>query len=159
MMTWYPPIAVFAGIIASWFGVGGGTVKGPLLMELGILPEVTTATSSTMMLFTTISAVSGYIAMNRLVSFPPFLLFLSLSRTTDKCSFQLIFTACLLWDSDVLHLNHLHAYCAACLEIDYNKALQAFPRNIPLCYGLSLGCSWHAPDKQGYSSGYCAWAF
>ena len=86
MMTWYPPIAVFAGIIASWFGVGGGTVKGPLLMELGILPEVTTATSSTMMLFTTISAVSGYIAMNRLVSFPPSLLFLSLTPLTNVLS-------------------------------------------------------------------------
>eukprot|EP00205_Picochlorum_sp_RCC944_P001869 CAMPEP_0182607324 /NCGR_PEP_ID=MMETSP1330-20130603/2031_1 /TAXON_ID=464278 /ORGANISM="Picochlorum sp., Strain RCC944" /LENGTH=524 /DNA_ID=CAMNT_0024825903 /DNA_START=122 /DNA_END=1696 /DNA_ORIENTATION=- len=75
MMTWYPPIAVFAGIIASWFGVGGGTVKGPLLMELGILPEVTTATSSTMMLFTTISAVSGYIAMNRLLVYYGILMF------------------------------------------------------------------------------------
>ena len=74
-MIWYPVIAVFAGIIASWFGVGGGTVKGPMLMELGMLPEVTTATSSTMMLFTTFSAVAGYIAMQRVLVYYGILMF------------------------------------------------------------------------------------
>ena len=49
MFKIYPLVAVLAGVIASWFGVGGGTVKGPLLMHLGILPEVVAATSSAMM--------------------------------------------------------------------------------------------------------------
>jgi len=85
MMMWYPPISVFAGVIASWFGVGGGTVKGPLLMELGLLPEVTAATSSTMMLFTTVSAVSGYIAMSRVLVYYGILMF-SISTLCTLCA-------------------------------------------------------------------------
>ena len=71
----YPLVAILAGVIAAWFGLGGGIVKGPLLMELGLLPEVVVATSSTMMLFTTLSSVCGYIAMQRLLVYYGALLF------------------------------------------------------------------------------------
>ncbi|UPR00081.1 sulfite exporter TauE/SafE family protein [Chloropicon primus] len=71
----YPSVAVLAGVIAAWFGLGGGIVKGPLLMELGLLPEVVVATSSAMMLFTTLSTVCGYIAMRRLLVYYAVLLF------------------------------------------------------------------------------------
>lgn len=75
MFKIYPLVAVLAGVIASWFGVGGGTVKGPLLMHLGILPEVVAATSSAMMVFTTFSSVAGYIAMRRVLVWYALLMF------------------------------------------------------------------------------------
>jgi uncharacterized membrane protein YfcA len=31
------------------FGVGGGIVKGPLMLEMGVMPDVAAATSATMM--------------------------------------------------------------------------------------------------------------
>jgi hypothetical protein len=48
----YPAMCSFAGLIAGMFGVGGGIVKGPLMLALGVLPEVAAATSATMILFT-----------------------------------------------------------------------------------------------------------
>jgi uncharacterized membrane protein YfcA len=48
----YPAACSFAGVIAGMFGVGGGIVKGPLMLHLGSLPEVAAATSATMILFT-----------------------------------------------------------------------------------------------------------
>ena len=48
----YPLWCSCAGIIAGMFGVGGGIVKGPLMLHLGVLPEVAAATSATMILFT-----------------------------------------------------------------------------------------------------------
>ena len=48
----YPAACSCAGVIAGMFGVGGGIVKGPLMLHLGVLPEVAAATSATMILFT-----------------------------------------------------------------------------------------------------------
>ena len=48
----YPALCSIAGIIAGMFGVGGGIVKGPLMLALGVLPDVAAATSATMILFT-----------------------------------------------------------------------------------------------------------
>ena len=48
----YPLLCSGSGVIAGMFGVGGGIVKGPLMLHLGVLPEVAAATSATMILFT-----------------------------------------------------------------------------------------------------------
>merc|ERR1712232_1432557 len=48
------------GIFAGLFGVGGGIVKGPLLLEMGVRPDVTAATAATMMLFTTSAACVSF---------------------------------------------------------------------------------------------------
>jgi uncharacterized membrane protein YfcA len=51
--TLYCPLyCSLAGVVAGMFGVGGGIVKGPLMLHLGVLPEVAAATSATMILFT-----------------------------------------------------------------------------------------------------------
>jgi len=42
------------------FGVGGGIVKGPLMLEMGVLPAVTAASSSAMILFTSASATATF---------------------------------------------------------------------------------------------------
>jgi len=49
-------------IISGAFGLGGGIVKGPLMLEMGVLPPVTAASSATMILFsTTATSVAYYV--------------------------------------------------------------------------------------------------
>lgn len=40
----YPSICIFAGFFAGLFGIGGGIVKGPLMLWMGIHPLVASAT-------------------------------------------------------------------------------------------------------------------
>lgn len=49
----FPAISVLAGVTAGVFGLGGGIVFTPLMLELGTHPQVTAATTQTMLLFTT----------------------------------------------------------------------------------------------------------
>lgn len=48
----YPLLCSLAGLASGLFGIGGGMVKGPLLLEMGVLPAVQAATVATMILFT-----------------------------------------------------------------------------------------------------------
>lgn len=57
----YPAVCSLAGLVAGMFGIGGGIVKGPLMLEMGVLPDVAAASSATMILFTSISASTAYI--------------------------------------------------------------------------------------------------
>jgi len=59
-------VSFIAGIMASLLGVGGGLIKGPVLLELGISPEVTAATSSYMILFTSVSSSIQYAVAGKL---------------------------------------------------------------------------------------------
>jgi len=56
----YPLICSIAGLCAGMFGIGGGIVKGPLMLEMGVRPEVCSATSATMILFTSAAATASY---------------------------------------------------------------------------------------------------
>jgi len=56
----FPLICSTAGIFAGMFGVGGGIVKGPLMNEMGVLPEVTSATAAFMIFFTASAATVSY---------------------------------------------------------------------------------------------------
>ncbi|CAK0781249.1 hypothetical protein CVIRNUC_005324 [Coccomyxa viridis] len=58
----YPLICSMAGLVAGLFGVGGGIVKGPLMLEMGVLPDVAAATSATMIIFTAASASVVYLS-------------------------------------------------------------------------------------------------
>ena len=53
----YPGICFFAGMCAGLFGIGGGIVNGPLMLEIGVLPGVAGATTAVMILLT--AAVAG----------------------------------------------------------------------------------------------------
>jgi len=48
----YPMICSLAGVCAGLFGIGGGIVKGPLMLEMGVDPQVSSGTSAFMILFT-----------------------------------------------------------------------------------------------------------
>ena len=45
-------LCVLAGVLAGMLGVGGGMIMQPLMLELGLLPDVCAATAAFMMLFT-----------------------------------------------------------------------------------------------------------
>jgi len=53
--------ALVAGVLAGLVGVGGGMVLGPMMLELGILPQVSSATTGTMVLLTSSSAVAVFL--------------------------------------------------------------------------------------------------
>jgi len=44
-----------SGILAGLLGIGGGLILGPLLLELGLHPIVSTATTNFLVLFTSSS--------------------------------------------------------------------------------------------------------
>ncbi|GMF17435.1 unnamed protein product [Phytophthora lilii] len=48
----FPTLCTTAGVAAGLLGIGGGMVKGPIMLEAGVLPAVQSATASFMILFT-----------------------------------------------------------------------------------------------------------
>jgi uncharacterized membrane protein YfcA len=58
----YPLICVFAGFCAGLFGIGGGIVKGPLMLYMGVHPLVASATCAVMIFFTSIAATAIFIS-------------------------------------------------------------------------------------------------
>eukprot|EP00471_Norrisiella_sphaerica_P005157 CAMPEP_0184489194 /NCGR_PEP_ID=MMETSP0113_2-20130426/14740_1 /TAXON_ID=91329 /ORGANISM="Norrisiella sphaerica, Strain BC52" /LENGTH=534 /DNA_ID=CAMNT_0026872471 /DNA_START=171 /DNA_END=1775 /DNA_ORIENTATION=- len=62
----YPAICTVAGVFAGMFGIGGGIVKQPLMLEMNVLPEVAVATSSVMIFFTTGAATMSYMSFGLL---------------------------------------------------------------------------------------------
>ncbi len=57
----YPAMCSLAGVASGMLGLGGGTIKAPLLFEMGMLPEPTAATVAFMILFTSLSTLSQYL--------------------------------------------------------------------------------------------------
>jgi uncharacterized membrane protein YfcA len=62
----YPALCTAAGVAAGLLGIGGGMVKGPLLLEMGLIPQVSSATSSSMILFTSSATTIQFIIMGTL---------------------------------------------------------------------------------------------
>lgn len=57
-MTFYGKWTFVAGVIAGLIGIGGGMVLGPLMLQMNVLPQVSTATTATMIVLT-----SSYVAI------------------------------------------------------------------------------------------------
>ena len=62
-----PLISIAAGFFAGTFGIGGGFIKTPLLMFLGLPPEAAAATSSAMIFFTSLTATTSYFAFGHIL--------------------------------------------------------------------------------------------
>mmetsp|Transcript_13011 Transcript_13011/g.19628 ORF Transcript_13011/g.19628 Transcript_13011/m.19628 type:complete len:493 (+) Transcript_13011:103-1581(+) len=62
----YPALCVFAGFCAGMFGIGGGVVKGPLMLEMGVHPMVASGTVAVMIFMTAIAATTSFIAFGTL---------------------------------------------------------------------------------------------
>jgi len=63
----YPLICCAAGFFSGMFGIGGGIVFGPLMLAMGIPPEVSSATSACMILFTSFTATTSFLVFGLLV--------------------------------------------------------------------------------------------
>ncbi|GFP79086.1 hypothetical protein PHJA_000052100 [Phtheirospermum japonicum] len=59
----FPVMALFAGILGGIFGIGGGMLISPLLLQIGIEPEVTAATCSFMVLFSSTMSAIQYLLL------------------------------------------------------------------------------------------------
>jgi len=51
----YPIVCITAGIAAGLLGIGGGMLKGPIMLEMGLPPQVVAATAAYMLFWTTAS--------------------------------------------------------------------------------------------------------
>ncbi|RDY05317.1 Sulfite exporter TauE/SafE family protein 2, partial [Mucuna pruriens] len=59
----FPLMALLAGILGGVFGIGGGMLISPLLLQVGITPEVTAATCSFMVLFSSTMSALQYLLL------------------------------------------------------------------------------------------------
>ncbi|XP_047182720.1 sulfite exporter TauE/SafE family protein 2-like isoform X1 [Vigna umbellata] len=59
----FPSMALLAGILGGVFGIGGGMLISPLLLQVGIKPEVTAATCSFMVLFSATMSALQYLLL------------------------------------------------------------------------------------------------
>merc|ERR1712196_105269 len=56
----YPLYCMIAGVFAGMFGIGGGIVKGPLMLAMGIHPKVSSASSACMIMYTSLTATTSF---------------------------------------------------------------------------------------------------
>jgi len=63
----YPGICCLAGFFAGMFGIGGGIVKGPLMLAMGVHPAVSSASSACMILFTSFTATTSFVVFGLLI--------------------------------------------------------------------------------------------
>jgi uncharacterized membrane protein YfcA len=59
----YPLYSFGSGVMAGLLGIGGGLILGPLLLQLGLHPIVSTATSNFLVLFTSSSTSIQFILL------------------------------------------------------------------------------------------------
>ncbi|TKY71573.1 integral to membrane [Spatholobus suberectus] len=57
----FPLMALLAGLLGGVFGIGGGMLISPLLLQVGVTPEVTAATCSFMVLFSSTMSALQYL--------------------------------------------------------------------------------------------------
>jgi len=58
--------SLITGILAAMFGLGGGTINSPTMLELGVLPAQVPATSGLLILLTSSVAIIQYLALGRI---------------------------------------------------------------------------------------------
>lgn len=63
----YPTVCCAAGFFAGMFGIGGGIVKGPLMLAMGVHPAVSSASSACMILFTSFTATTSFVVFGLLI--------------------------------------------------------------------------------------------
>lgn len=63
----YPCMCCLAGFFAGMFGVGGGIVKGPLMLAMGVHPSVSSASSACMILFTSFTATTSFMVFGLVI--------------------------------------------------------------------------------------------
>lgn len=62
----YPLLSLLAGVLAGSIGIGGGLIKGPLLLEIGLSPMAAISTANFMIFFTSSANTLQYAILGRL---------------------------------------------------------------------------------------------
>ena len=62
----YPVLSMLAGVLAGAIGIGGGLIKGPLLLEIGLSPIAAVSTANFMIFFTSSANTLQYAILGRL---------------------------------------------------------------------------------------------
>ncbi|EGD78809.1 hypothetical protein PTSG_01784 [Salpingoeca rosetta] len=62
----FPALAFFAGVAAAMMGIGGGMIKSPIMLAMGLQPQVVTTTSSFMIIFTSSATTLQYLILGKL---------------------------------------------------------------------------------------------
>eukprot|EP00270_Netrium_digitus_P001870 TRINITY_DN12074_c0_g1_i2.p1 TRINITY_DN12074_c0_g1~~TRINITY_DN12074_c0_g1_i2.p1 ORF type:complete len:551 (+),score=108.67 TRINITY_DN12074_c0_g1_i2:195-1847(+) len=65
-ITLYPLVSLLAGVMGGLLGIGGGMVVSPMLLDIGVLPQVTAATTAFMVLFSSSLSVAEFAMLKRL---------------------------------------------------------------------------------------------
>jgi uncharacterized membrane protein YfcA len=60
----FPMACIFAGVVAGLFGVGGAIITGPLMIEMGVLPEVASSSSALLVLYSSAAASAKFALFN-----------------------------------------------------------------------------------------------
>jgi len=112
-----PALVCVGAIAAGMLGVGGGMILGPIFTELGFLPEVSSATSTVMVLFMSSATVCQFIIFGMIdLEYAAFFGFFggvlgaivgtkgahSLLQRTGRPSFIVFFLAFILFGSGLL---------------------------------------------------------
>lgn len=88
MIFLYCCCGIIAGMVGGLLGLGGGFILGPLFLELGIPPQVASATSTFSMIFSSSMSVVQYYLLNR---FPvPYAAYFVLVATIAAFTGQLV---------------------------------------------------------------------
>lgn len=85
IVTLFPLGSAAAGIVAGLFGIGGVLITGPIMVELGVIPEVLAAASALMVLYSSAAAAAKYAVFNMIAWDWAFLL-CALSFVVTSCS-------------------------------------------------------------------------
>ena len=122
-----PLASFFIGVLCSLLGIGGGELMGPLLLSLRALPQVVSATTSTMSLLNTSSNILHYAVLGQIQPLP-FAVFFCIgaaggvtgrmfyqfvSRRYGRPSLTIFMLLAVLCVSFVLLVSHLAAEDAA----------------------------------------------
>ena len=114
----YPCIVFFAGFTAGLFGIGGGIVKGPLMLQMGIHPLVASGTVAVMIMYTSVAATTMFMAFGTLTWYRDtvtnmYLMYSYLSAllTVDRVEDSLSFSSLTPPPYPYIHYTHYsHSY-------------------------------------------------
>ncbi|GLD99293.1 hypothetical protein PINS_up008011 [Pythium insidiosum] len=66
-VLFFPVGCTIAGVVAGMFGVGGAIIAGPLMLEMGVLPEVASSTSALLVLYSSAAATAKFALFKQIV--------------------------------------------------------------------------------------------
>ncbi|KAF5936163.1 hypothetical protein HYC85_027292 [Camellia sinensis] len=102
----YCSCGVLAGIVGGLLGLGGGFILGPLFLELGVPPQVSSATATFAMTFSSSMSVVEYYLLKR---FPvPYALYFVAAATVAAFIGQHVVQKLIIIQGKGI-LNHLHS--------------------------------------------------